>query len=920
MTLPVVVALIGTVAGWAFGAGQAVGIKHPVLEHDIDPARAAEYEKAVERVMAMSEEEMLSWMPEQRPATFVRCPNCYKGIDSNNIKWSVDRPDELSCTICGTVIWPNEKWPEKDIMEGKNSLGETVRYQAWYAKDIDYYHCFSAYIAGRKRSWLMQQLYNLGKAYSATRRRPPAADYGGQAGKEEYARRVVLVLDKIANVYPHYVVAIHGSNQDRYFRINKNQQPPYNWSAGKWGWHSPSSEVPFHTVRTYDLVYDSPWWDKLSQDRGYNVRERFENDFVRDTVAAAQAYPTHISNYAQYLGNVARVGMIIGEPAYVHWAFRWLLRNVNAGCFYDGMWHESPSYHYMTMGGLRRSFSYLKGYSDPPGYVDEEDGTRFDDLDALAAVAFWQKVQHAPEVLDFPNGCSTPVHDTWANERRSSPRTTTASTILPGFGHASLGRGTDAHQMQAQLHFSGHHGHSHYDNLNLTLFAKQREMLSDIGYTWTRIRWWAGSTASHNLVVVDRKEQGRGITDGDLLSYFPDVNGIAMVEADGLRGYNNLEHVSMYRRMLVLVPVSEEDAYVVDLFRTRGGSTHDWLLHGSADEDMTATCDIPLTGRCEDLSEPADSDRDNPQAGCRGYSVMREMSFADTDATFSVTFTYSDVPNTSVRTHVLGNAAARVLLGTSPSVRRAGVGSKGDNAKILDFWMPQLVVRRQAADDEPLQSIFVAVEEPFCGNSFIDSIEPVQLTPSDENAVALQVRHGDTIDTIISTLDEAPYPERKTANGIAIKGRLGIVRQVATSTSSGQAGEATGAWLFEGEGLRGGGWTADTANSRYNGQIQAATRKADGDEEDAFITDADVPEGNGLAGVWMIVTHGNGFTHGYPIERVEKQDGKTVIVLSMDHGLRIEGRQTQEVFYPQRTIEGINSFVIPLAVTVTKTE
>ena len=80
MTLPIAVALIGTVAGGAFGAGQAVGIKHPVLEHSIDPARAAEYEKAVERVMAMSEEEMLSWMPEQRPATFVRCPNCYKGI------------------------------------------------------------------------------------------------------------------------------------------------------------------------------------------------------------------------------------------------------------------------------------------------------------------------------------------------------------------------------------------------------------------------------------------------------------------------------------------------------------------------------------------------------------------------------------------------------------------------------------------------------------------------------------------------------------------------------------------------------------------------------------------------------------------------------------------------------------------------
>jgi hypothetical protein len=871
--------------------------KHPVLDHGIVAAQAAAYEKAVEPVMAMSEEEMLSWMPEKRGATFVRCPNCYKGIDSGNIEWSADRPDELSCSICGASVWPNEKWPENAIMEGKNSLGETVRYKAWYNEELDYYHCFTAYIAERKRRWLMKQLYDLGEAYSAT-------------GKEEYGRRVVLVLDKIAKVYPHYVVAIHGSNQNRYFRIWERQQPPYNWSAGKWGWHSPASEVPINMVLTYDLVYESEWWGKLSEERGYNVRERFENDFVRATVAAAQAYPSHISNYAAYIGNVARVGMVIGEPAYVHWAYRWLLENVNAGCFYDGMWHESPSYHYMTMGGLRRSFAYLKGYSDPPGYIDEEDGTRFDDLDVVAAVPFWEKVQHAPEVVDFPNGCSTPVHDTWSNERRSQPRVTTGSTILPGFGHASLGRGMGVHQMQAQLHFSGHHGHSHYDNLNLTVFAKEREMLSDIGYTWTNIRWWPGSTPSHNLVVVDRKEQGRGVTDGDLLSYFPDADGVAMVEADGVRGYNNLEDVSMYRRMLVLVPVSDENAYVVDVFRTHGGSMHDWLLHGSADDDMSATCSIPLTGMRDDLAEVVDSDRDNPEAGCRGYSLMREMSFADTEASFNVTFTYNDIPDTSVRTHVLGNAPARVFLGRSPSVRRAGVGSRGDNTKVLDFWMPQLVVRREAGDDEQLHSSFVAVEEPFRGSAFISSVEAIELTPSDQDTVGLRITCGETVDTIISTLDEPPYPERKTGNGMAMRGRLGMVRQI--------AGKTTGAWLFEGVSLIADGWSVKAETGSYGGEIVGATRQADGGEHDAFITEAELPEGKALHGVWMIVRHGNGFTHGYPIERVGKQDGKTVIVLSMDHGLKVEGQQTQEVYYPQRTMKGANSFVIPLAATMVR--
>jgi len=91
-------------------------------------------------------------------------------------------------------------------------------------------------------------------------------------------------------------------------------------------------------------------------------------------------------------------------------------------------------------------------------------------------------------------------------------------------------------------------------------------------------------------------------------------------------------------------------------------------------------------------------------------------------------------------------------------------------------------------------------------------------------------------------------------------------------------------------------------------------RKAEGAEHDAFITDAELSAGSALRGMWMIVTHGNGYKHGYEIDRVEKQDGKTTIVLTDDHGLLIDGDKTTEVYFPRREIDGTNSFVIPLAV------
>jgi len=167
------------------------------------------------------------------------------------------------------------------------------------------------------------------------------------------------------------------------------------------------------------------------------------------------------------------------------------------------------------------------------------------------------------------------------------------------------------------------------------------------------------------------------------------------------------------------------------------------------------------------------------------------------------------------------------------------------------------------------------------------------------------VTHGDAVDTIISTLDEPPYAERMTADGISFRGRLAVIRQV--------GGEVVAAWLFCCESLRVGEWKMASLAAQYRGEIVAATRKADGDREDALITDAKLPYGRTLHGVWIIVTHGNGFTHGYEIDHIEKRDGKIVIVLTMDHGLRIDGRETREVFFPLRKIKGKNAFAIPLA-------
>lgn len=875
----------------ASAAGRALGIKHPVLDHGVDPAKAAECEAAAAPVMTMTEAQLLSFVPERHFTRFCHCPECFGGVDADLVfTWTIDRPEELKCRYCGFVWTPQGKYRETEVLEGTNGLGETVRYPYYFDEKHQTQHFFSCNMDLYRREWVHRQATALGRAYLAT-------------GKGEYARRAALILDRMAQIYPHLPVIKVGATPNRYFRFAESQQPPYTWDAGKWGWHYPGGELPSGVIEVYDMIYASPEVDKLSAERGYDVRERIEKDFLVPTFEAVKANPSHIDNYVAYLGTAAKMGRVLNEPSWVHWASGWIARNVNAGCFYDGMWHESASYHYMTTSGINGCFASLRGYSDPAGYTDPVDGRHFEKLDPEQELPFWARVQHAPEVVDFPTGWSPPTHDVWARERRSAPRDKTVSAILPGFGQASLGRGAGDHQMQALLHFSGAYGHSHLDNLSFQLWAKQREMLSDIGYTWSDIRSWCNSTISHNLVAVDCQDQAGGPSDGDLLWFFPATGGVSAVEADGRRGYGRIKGLDCYRRLLVMVPVSEQDAYVVDIFRVRGGQVHDWLMHGDADEDMTAECSLPLGEGAADLTVPPAELAELKPA--KSYAMLRDLKSGAAETGFTATFRYAAEATRGVRLHVVPPGQVKVYVGRSPSVRRTGKGTEADNRKIYDYWMPHLVVRRQSAT-APLDSTFAAVMEPFAGEPFIQSVEAVPPSSAAPGAVALRVRHGQTEDLIVSTLGEPPFAEC-VADGARLRGRLGIIRRA--------QGQPQGLWLLDGEALADGNMTVSETR-RYQGTIESATRKADGAAEDAFITAADIPAGEALRGVWLIVTHGSGFTHGYPLERVEKRDGQSVLVLAMDHGLRLEGGVTQEVYFPQRKFEGANTFVIPLASAV----
>ena len=119
--------------------------------------------------------------------------------------------------------------------------------------------------------------------------------------------------------------------------------------------------------------------------------------------------------------------------------------------------------------------------------------------------------------------------------------------------------------------------------------------------------------------------------------------------------------------------------------------------------------------------------------------------------------------------------------------------------------------------------------------------------------------------------------------------------------------------LFEGTELTANGQTIRAEAGAHEGSLTSSLRIADGEPLDGFVVDADLPPGDALRGVWMLVLHPDGYTQGCEIDNILKQDGRTVIQVTGDHGLVIDPSGCREVYFPARTFTGTTRFRIPTA-------
>lgn len=332
--------------------------------------------------------------------------------------------------------------------------------------------------------------------------------------------------------------------------------------------------------------------------------------------------------------------------------------------------------------------------------------------------------------------------------------------------HLAILRGGSGENARALwLAYDSDGRHSHANGLNLGLFAKGIDLLPDFGYPpvqyggWEAPKaMWYRNTISHNTVMVDRQNHLPAAGETTLWAIGKTVQALR-VNGPKLIGGQQFE------RTLVLVEISPEDFYVVDLFRVIGGREHFKFLHSYFGEMTARGLKLTPTDACL-AGEMRNFRLDSlPQTGWSvDWKITDRYNLLAPDA--DVHLRYTDfTPGTQVFT-----AEAWVMV-------------DGFNT-YAEAWIPRLLVRRESAQ-APLVSTFVGVLEPYAKNPKIREIRRRELTvatgaTAGENHVALEIKMNDgrrdlfVLADAENSLTEANLQQPKW--DLSVSGAIGFVR------------------------------------------------------------------------------------------------------------------------------------------------
>lgn len=276
--------------------------------------------------------------------------------------------------------------------------------------------------------------------------------------------------------------------------------------------------------------------------------------------------------------------------------------------------------------------------------------------------------------------------------------------------------------------------HKHFDGMHLGLYARGLDLLPDFGYPPVNYGGWGSpqalwyrTAASHNTVVVDGEEQREATAQTTLWAAGRTLQLMRFSSPE-------MAGVARYERTVVLVDVSDEGFYLVDLFRVSGGREHCYTLHAGFGAAETAGV------------APASVDRADLPPWLRALP-LRELRRASSPAPgWSVDWRIHDRFG-----YLPAGTEAHLRCTSLTSSCEAWTGQAWISVsgyRNEEAWIPRMMQRRLASSDGPPDSCFVNVLEPYGAAPAVRTARRLSLAsrvgaPAGDSSVALEIELAD---------------------------------------------------------------------------------------------------------------------------------------------------------------------------------
>jgi hypothetical protein len=733
----------------------------------------------VEQLVQMSDDELRSLIPAASTirALMVNTAGCpvhgggTRVYAPFGIRTDISHPLGVRCPIGGEV-YPNEEFPDDgsgwlDERPGSDTQGQRFYFVGWFN------HWFLR--------WLPDKIETMARLWFIL-------------DDERYAHTATVLLERLMEVYPDmdrndltydgsdwgiyvkmlptmwegdelvnlvdgvelmlplldddFLQRFHTSVFRPAFEAYRQQPAPSNW-GGVWN-------APF--ARFAMITGDQEILDYMLHEHPAAIVPTLDNQFFRDgfPYEAAFTYGSHYLYAAQDIADA------LGERGEWIWAHPRMQRSFET--YADLIILDKFTHFYGDTGGI-----YNRGLTLRPALL-EEAAKRYSSPKIARYLRQAYDVHGSSRSSSIESEFSTYEHAGIEADEGPAEGDGFVSTLAPVKGVAIMRTGVD--DDRAALYFDygyAHAAHSHADRLNINLFAYDREFLPEMGYpeymdsVQPTPGGWTTHTASHITVEVNEKRQLEGVF-GDLHGF---VHGewIKYVDASCEDAYVHAD-VDLYRRSLALIDIPG-GAYVVDMFRVRGGQQHDYLFHGPPvevtlrDIDMSEPRRGTLAGH--DVAFGAKPDSVLPyHVDNKGYQYLFDVRQGTADGPYHASWKMAD--GVSFWATFLPAEGEQFYLTSGfprPSSKKPPP-------------MPFLVRRRSPAADGDL-SLFASVLSYTRDTPPVIGARRLALTPdSDNDAIAILVEHLYGEDVVMSCLSPSGFAS--SADGrFELHGQFGAV-------------------------------------------------------------------------------------------------------------------------------------------------